>query len=104
MRGGDDEVRCHTDLGTCCTTDQGGDHGHWYFPNGNQLGFSGNVSMGFNDQRVTLFYTGRGGTSGIYRCAIETVAVHDNGNHDTVYVGLYTNGGEWHQLSYGTEV
>ena len=32
-------LHCNTDLSTCCTSDQGPDHGDWYFPNGSSLAF-----------------------------------------------------------------
>ena len=87
-------VQCHTDLHSCCSGAQGPDRGDWYFPNGNRLPFSGDVSEGRGDRLVFLRYTGSGGTSGIYRCDIETVAVNNNDGHETVLVGLYTSGGE----------
>ena len=90
-------VQCHTYLATCCSGAQGPDRGDWYFPNGNRMPFSGNVSEGRGPQRVILRYTGSGGTSGIYRCHIDTLA--SNYYYETVYVGLYTSGGEWYQLS-----
>ena len=95
------DVQCHTDLVTCCSGAQGPDRGDWYFPNRNRLPFpgSGNVSEGRGAQLVVLQYTGSGGTSGIYRCDIETVAVNNNDGRETVYVGLYTSGGgEWSVL------
>ena len=88
------DVQCHTDLDTCCSGAEGPDRGDWYFPNGNRLPFSGDVFGGRGPQLVVLQYTGSGGTSGIYRCDIETVAVNNNDDHETVYVGLYTSGGE----------
>ena len=93
-----DTVQCHTDLLTCCSGGQGPDRGDWYSPNGNRLPFSGDVFEGRGDRVVRLRYTGSGGTSGIYRCDIETVAVNNNEGHETVYVGLYTSGGEWSVL------
>ena len=95
-----DAVQCHTDLLTCCSGGQGPDRGDWYFPNGNRLPFSGDVYEGRTSQLVVLQYTGSGGTSGIYRCDIETVAVNNNDGHETVYVGLYTSGGECTVLLY----
>ena len=93
------DVQCHTDLDTCCSGVQGPDRGDWFFPNGNRLPFSGDVSEGRGAQLVVLQYTGSGGTSGIYRCDIETVAVNNNDGRETVYVGLYTSGGgEWSVL------
>ena len=90
------EVQCHTDLHTCCSGAQGPDRGDWYFPNGNRLPFHNYANMyeGRGDRQVVLQYTGSGGTSGIYCCIIETVAVNDNDGRETVYVGLYTSGGE----------
>ena len=91
-----DDVQCHTDLSTCCSMDQGPDRGDWYFPDGNRLPFSGDgiVYDGRSDRLVGLRYSGSGGTSGIYRCDIETNAVNNNDGRETVYVGVYTSGGE----------
>ena len=33
-------------------------------------------------------------TSGIYRCDIETIAVNSNSGNASLFVGLYTSGGE----------
>ena len=95
--GSSDYVQCHTDLYTCCTNARGPDRGDWYFPNGNRLpfpSFGDNVYENRGVQVVVLRYTGSGGTSGIYRCDIETNAVNNNNGNETVYVGLYTSGGE----------
>ena len=94
--GNANDVRCHTDLDTCCSGAQGPNRGDWYFPNGSRLPFKdfGVVYEGRGPQLVLLQYTGSGGTSGIYHCDIETVAVNNNGDRETVYVGLYTSGGE----------
>ena len=67
-------LQCHTDLNTCCNSGQGPDRGDWYFPNGNRLQYSGIVYERCFAQLVVVFYTGSGGTSGIYRCDIETVS------------------------------
>ena len=99
---GSDSVQCHTDLSTCCSGAQGDDRGDWYFPDGNRLPFN---SVG-NDiyehrtaQQVDLRRRNDAGTSGIYRCDIETNAVHSDNDSDTttretVYAGLYASGGE----------
>ena len=87
-------VVCHTDLLTCCSPAQGPDRGDWYFPNGNRLQFSGSVYERRSARVVVLRYTGSGGISGIYRCDIETIAVNNNDGHETMFVGLYTSGGE----------
>ena len=96
--GNTTEVQCHTDLHTCCSGTDGSDRGDWFFPSGGRLPFSGDVYEGRGAQLVVLRYTGGGGTSGIYRCYIETVTVNDNDGRETVYVGLYTSGGEWSVL------
>ena len=93
-------VQCHTDLITCCSMGQGPDRGDWYFPNGNILDFYGYVYERRSAQRVDVYYSGSDGTSGIYRCDIETNAVSDNDGNETVYVGLYTSGGECSLLLY----
>ena len=100
---GSDSVQCHTDLSTCCNRTQGADRGDWYFPNGDRLQFN-NVSIDIYEfrtaQRVDLRRRNNNETSGIYRCDIETNAVHSNNDSDTttretVYVGLYASGGEY---------
>ena len=96
-----DAVQCHTDLTTCCNSSQGVDRGDWYFPDGNRLPFSGsgNVYESRSNRLVGLRYTGSGGTtSGIYRCDIDTNAVNDHDGRETVYVGVYTRGGECSSL------
>ena len=94
---GTNAVQCHTDLITCCSKPQGPDRGDWYFPNGNRLPFAGfgNVYEDRRDRLVGLRHTGSGGTtSGIYRCDIETNAVNNNSGNVSLFVGLYTSGGE----------
>ena len=94
-------VQCHTDLNTCCSGGQGADRGDWYFPSGDRLNFSGDPGDIYESrvaQRVDLRRRNNGDTSGIYRCDIETNAVHSDNNSDkttreTVYVGLYDTGG-----------
>ena len=99
---GSDSVKCHTDLDTCCSGAQGADRGDWYFPNGERLMFSngpGNMYESRAAQRVDLHRRNNGGTSGIYRCTVETNAVRsddepDTTTRETVYAGLYASGGE----------
>ena len=96
---GGDSVQCHTDLSTCCSSNQGAARGDWYFPNGNRLQFSSDIYEKRVAQRIDLHRRNNGDTSGIYRCDIETNAVHsnddsDNTTRETVYVGLYASGGE----------
>ena len=99
---GNDSVQCHTDLDTCCHNMSGPDRGDWYFPNGTRLKFNsdgGDIYEVRIAQRVDLRRRNNGNTSGIYRCTIETNAVHsdesDTTTRETVYAGLYASGGEW---------
>ena len=100
--GGSDSVQCHTDLSTCCNKTQGPDRGDWYFPNGSRPQFNGDLVDLYQfrlAQRVDLRRRNNADTSGIYRCTIETNAVHSNDNSDTttretVYAGVYASGGE----------
>ena len=90
-------LQCNTDLNTCCRSAQGTDRGDWYFPDGNKLPFSGfgSVYEDRGDQLVTVYRIGNSFfISGIYRCDIETVAVNNNSGNVSLFVGLYTNGGE----------
>ena len=99
---GSDSVQCHTDLSTCCNKTQGADRGDWYFPDGNRLQFNGDPGDIYQfrlAQRVDLRHRNNAGTSGIYRCTVETNAVHSDNDSDTttretVYAGLYASGGE----------
>ena len=98
---GSDRVQCHTDLSTCCRSAQGNHRGDWYFPNGVTLPFSNSVDDIIYEQRdaqrVDLRRRDNANSpTGIYRCDIPTVAVHDNDDvsvRDRVYVGLYTASG-----------
>ena len=87
-------VQCHTDLSTCCSGAQGIHRGDWYFPDGTRLLLSGDIYEGRGAQRVDLLQqTTATGPTGIYRCDIPTVDVHNFTDIlviDTVYVGLYS--------------
>ena len=97
---GSDSVQCVTDLYRCCSINQDTHHGDWYFPDGTKLPFSGDISEHRGYQRVDLRHRG-GVTSlgGIYRCDIQTNAVHGytygyyNSIRKSVYVGLYSGSG-----------
>ena len=94
-----DSVQCNTDLSTCCSGAEGSERGDWYFPDETRVPFgeSGNtVYEGRGAQQVLLHYLGNAGRSGIYRCDIETNKsnVTNEVGQETVYVGLYINGGE----------
>ena len=92
-------VECLTDLATCCSAFDGIHRGDWYSPNGTRLPFPHNTGIfeARDTQRVDLRCNVDGLTSGIYRCDIPTVAVHDVNNTSVrdrpFYVGLYANGG-----------
>ena len=91
-----DSVVCHTDLSTCCSEAQGIHRGDWYFPNGTVLPYPGPkvpIYEGRTAQIAVIRRTSATGPTGIYRCDIPTIAVHDDTDisvRDTVYVGLYT--------------
>ena len=96
---GSDSVQCLTDLDTCCTNNWGAHRGDWYFPDGARLTFSGSgdIYEFRGDRRVELRRSNNANSpTGIYRCDIPTIAVHDdtaNSPRDTVYVGLYSASG-----------
>ena len=93
---GSDSVQCHTDLDSCCSSSQGPHRGDWHFPNGSTLDISGPFYETRGSQRVDLRCRNvncDAATNGIHRCSIETNAGNDGGR-ETVYVGLYTSGGE----------
>ena len=87
-------VVCHTDLVTCCNSDQGPDRGDWFFPNGSRLPFpSADIFQRRTSKSVVLYR--RKTTpkiSGIYTCNIETSATR-NDNRESVCAGLYFSGG-----------
>ena len=96
---GGEGVQCITDLSTCCSGGQGSHRGDWYFPDGNRVIFasdSGDIYETREAQRVDIRRRNNGNSpTGIYRCDISTIAVHDTDTsvRDTVYVGLYTASG-----------
>ena len=68
-----DSVQCHTDLNTCCGTNQGEHRGDWYFLSGDRLGFSNsqdNIYEYRAAQRVDLRRRNNGDTSGIIYIAV----------------------------------
>ena len=96
--GGGPSVECHTDLTTCCSSSNGAHRGDWYFPNGTRLPVpqSTGIYEARDSQRVDLRRNFNYFTSGIYRCDIPTIAVHDVNDISvrdrSVYVGLYASG------------
>lgn len=114
---GDDDhnhIQCHTDLTTCCNNQAGGNRGDFYFPDGTRLPFAFTITdngkiieHGIYESRymlrVDLRRRPNHSTSGIYRCDIETIAVH-TGGRETVYVGVYSSGGEYTKWQCNTQV
>ena len=88
-------VQCHTDLDTCCTGSQGPHRGDWYFPDGDRLPFpdGSDIVESRQPQRVDLRRNRGTGPTGIYHCDIQTIDVYDNNMRETVFVGLYAEGG-----------
>ena len=92
-------LQCHTDLITCCTGTEGPGRGDWYFPNGNKLplydyNYIPVLSELRGPQQVIVHRDRDGGTSSIYRCDIETIAVNNNNGRVSLFVGLYASGGD----------
>ena len=97
-----ESIECRTDLSTCCTNAVGDDRGDWFYPNKSRLLFNG-PSLFFNrgNQRIFMYRVSpvAASDSGIYRCSIETNAVHiegidDDSVREVVYIGAYKNGGK----------
>ena len=96
-----DTVQCHTDLSTCCRDEQGPHIGDWFAPGSDtRLPFSAEGGDIYESRQAQVVHIRRRnnstGPSGIYRCVIATNAVHDDSDRsvgETVYVGLYHNGG-----------
>ena len=92
-----DGVTCHTDMDTT-----GGHSGDWFFPDGSRLQFSSGDDDIYQ-QRVTrgvdLRRRNTGDKpSGIYRCDIPTVAIHNDANFSVraaIYIGIYYRGGKY---------
>ena len=105
-------VRCHSDLSTCCSINEGDHRGSWFFPDGDVLRFSGSgddIVMDCEPQVVHLCRRNDATSpSGIYRCDIETNAVNDNDvdtiTGETVYVGLYPPNEGNHCIEYGDDL
>ena len=94
---GSDSVQCITDLHICCSSTQGPYRGDWYSPDGMRLPLSGDIYESRGAQGVNLHRRNHNNVSGIYRCNISTIAVHnvaDTSLGEMVYVGLYHSGGE----------
>ena len=96
-----DTVQCHTDLSTCCRSNQGLHRGNWFAPGSDtSLLFYSDGGDIFQDRQAQVVHLRRrnnvNGPSGMYRCVIATHAVHEDSDQsvgETVYVGVYGNGG-----------
>ena len=94
---GGEGVQCHTDLTTCCSSDQGMDRGDWYAPDSedklpleSEDNSKNSTYEHHGNQIVTLYRRSTAVIqSGMYRCEI---AVNGSGR-GTIYVGLYETGG-----------
>ena len=101
---GGNDVRCITDLNTCCSASQGVHRGNWYFPNGTRLLLLIYQDLDVFEARGPMsvdlrLNSGTSPPTGIYRCDIPTRAVNDVSGDpsvaETIFVGLFnsTTGG-----------
>ena len=87
-------LECHTDLDTCCISNQGPDRGDWFFPNGSMLQFeeSGDgIYQSYpkmSGQQIYIRRRNLAVANGIYQCTIETNAFNNDTGRGIVYVGL----------------
>ena len=102
-----DSVQCHTDLQTCCSNGQGIHRGDWFLPGSDsRLPFrneNGDVFEVRRQQRVDILRRNNADMlSGIYCCDIATNAVHDDdiSVRESVFVGIYANGGNHAAYKY----
>ena len=89
-------MQCHTNRDSCCTSVQGIDRGNWYYPNGSRLNFSrygDDIYQSRGAQRVDLLRRNNASINGIFYCNIST---HYYGANMRIYMGLYTNGGQFY--------
>ena len=106
---GSDSVQCHTNLITCCRSEQGDHCGDWFYPNEQRLSFFvfriSDISEARGAQRVDLRRRNNADMpSGIYRCRIATEAAHNDSDPtvgESVCVGLYASGGNHIFTLYG---
>ena len=92
-----DTVQCHTDLDTCCRSENGIHRGDWFAPGSDtRLPWRSEPGDIYEDRQERVVHIRRRnnptGPSGIYRCVIATNAVHSDSDQsvgETVYVGLY---------------
>ena len=104
-------VRCHSDLTSCCSSNEGDHRGSWFFPDGDIIllqftSSSDDIVMDREPQEVHIRRRNNAmSPSGIYRCDMETIGVNDNDvdtiTGETVYVGLYPPNEGNHCIEYG---
>ena len=88
-------LRCVTDLGTCCSSEQGESEREWVLPNGTRLiedGVQEISSLGVRagPHKLGLVLTDpkagmHGKLDGVYECVIDT----SSGPRQSYYIGLY---------------
>ena len=93
--GTTDQLRCVTDLDTCCSTAQGSTERAWILPNGTRLTQDGvqeiiSFTVTAEESVLALQLTdldvrSNPALSGIYECSIDT----SSGETQSVFVGLY---------------
>ena len=93
-------LRCNTNLDTCCGGTQSSRRGDWYFPNGTSVensDYGADIYRRRGKQRVNLLRRNNAmSPSGIYHCEIPTNVLRTETTvRDSVYVGLYANGGKF---------
>ena len=102
-RSDSNSVQCHTNVDACCSSTQGSGRGDWFFPNGSRLNFSYNGGDIYQDrkaQQVNLLRRNNASINGIFFCNIITF-----GASTGIYMGLYTNGGQFmHIFMVGTQL
>ena len=92
-------ILCQTNLATCCSSVQGNHRGDWYYPNGTTVPTiqTSKIYAVIGNRFVKVYQMDNPNSpSGIYRCDIPTLAVHDTRDtsvRESVYVGMYATGG-----------
>ena len=96
-------VQCHTNLSTCCRSQEGRYRGQWYFPNGDALqsqSRGSDIYYSGGNMRVDLHRNNTAvSPTGIYRCEIPIIKASGTTVRATVYVGLYTSRGKHYHVS-----
>ena len=96
-RSENNNVSCHTNRDTCCTSAQGIYRGDWFFPNGTRFNFSyngGDIHQKREDLKVSLRRRNNGNVSGIYHCNI-IIGTGTDPIIGIIYIGLYDDRGKF---------